>query len=411
MTTGSVAPPLETSSPPAAGWVLVVSVAAMGLGLNIIAPALPLFGRDFGVGTALLGLLITAFGVGRLILNFPAGILADRIGRRAVLLGSPIVVCLTAGLAALAQTFPQLVVLRFLQGAGSAFFTTAAMAAMVDLGGVGRRGRALSVFQGSLLVGASVGPAVGGLLTAHWGLRAPFVAYAALALGCAIWIYLQVPEVAASGRVVENVPLRAALRGVAHRDFLLVVIVTFAVFLTRAGGRSTILPLLAYDRLHLGPSQVGLILSVIALINILVLYPTGALSDRFGRKALIVPGLTLTATALVLVGIANTYSMLVIYAILWGIGTGIDGPSPAAYMADLVSPGRIGMVMGLFRTAGDVGFVIGPMLLGWVADIAGYTAAMLTNAAIVVAAVVPFALFAREHRTVGAAAGGGMEGR
>jgi MFS family permease len=72
----------------------------MWLGLNIIAPALPLFGKDFGVGSALVGLLITAFGLGRMILNLPAGVLADRMGRRSVLLGSSAVIFVTAWLAA-----------------------------------------------------------------------------------------------------------------------------------------------------------------------------------------------------------------------------------------------------------------------------------------------------------------------
>lgn len=157
----------------AAGWVLGASVTIMALGLSIMAPALPLFGRTFGVGAAMVGSLVSAYAVGRLILDLPAGHLVDRVGRRPVLLTSAIVVAVAALLAATAGNFAQLIAWRVLQGAGSGLFTTAAMAAMADLGGTVHRGRALSMFSGAFLIGSSLGPSIGGIVAAHWGVRAP----------------------------------------------------------------------------------------------------------------------------------------------------------------------------------------------------------------------------------------------
>ncbi len=380
-------------------WVLGVSVTIMALGLSIISPALPLFGRSFGVGAALVGLLVSVYAVGRLILDVPGGYLVDRVGRRPVMLVSAVIVAIAAMLAATAGSFAQLVAWRLLQGIGSGLFTTAAMTAMADLGGVVHRGRALSLFSGAFLIGSSLGPSVGGLVASYWGLRAPFVVYGALAILCLIWVYFQVPETA-SARLASS-PILAPDepgRPFPRLDFVLIGIVTFAVFFTRAGGRATILPLYAYTRFAMTAAQVGIMLSVIALINMIVLYPTGALSDRFGRKRAIVPGILLMAVAFGQMAFASSHLEILVGAVILGFGSGVGGPAPAAYMADLGPPARMGTVLGLYRAIGDLGFLVGPIALGWVADAAGYSSALIAVAGLLVAAVLPFALFATEHR-------------
>jgi len=382
----------------AAGWALGASVAIMALGLGIIAPALPLFGRTFGVGAALVGSLVSVYALGRLILDVPAGYLVDRVGRRPVLLTSAIVVAVAATLAGSAGSFAQLVVWRFLQGIGSGLFTTAAMVAMADLGGPIHRGRALSVFSGAFLIGASLGPSVGGIVASHWGPRAPFMVYGGLAALCLVWVYLQVPETSpAAPRRPSDVP-EAAPRPFPYVDLALIGLVTFAVFFTRAGGRATILPLFAYNQLGASATQVGMLLSSLAIMNMIVLYPTGALSDRFGRKLAIVPSVLLMALAFIQMSRASSFSGLLAGAVLLGIGSGVGGPAPAAYMADLGPPARMGAAMGLYRAIGDLGFFVGPIAMGWVADTFSYSSALAGIAGLLVAAVLPFALFAREHR-------------
>jgi len=377
--------------------VLGVSVSFMTLGLGIIAPALPLFGRVFGVGAALVGLLITVFGVGRVLLDIPAGYLADRMGRRAVLLGSSVIVAGGSVLAASAGTFGNLLIWRFVQGAGSAIFTTAAMTAIVDLTGPAHRGRAMSLYAAALLIGASLGPGIGGIVTSRWGPRAPFLAYAVLALLVFVWVFLQVPETTVGSPQISKVAPAAPDPPYPWKDFILVALVTFATFVARVGGRSTILPLFAYNRLGMSVLQVGLVLSMIAVLNLLVLYPLGTLTDRFGRKVAIVPGVLLIGLAFAQLAFAPSYAALLLGAVLLGIGDGIGGPVPAAYMADLSPSGRTGLAIGLYRLFGDLGFLVGPITLGWISDTSGYAAALLANAGLMVAAAIPFALFAREH--------------
>jgi MFS family permease len=273
------------------------------------------------------------------------------------------------------------------------------MAAMADLGGTQHRARALSLFSGAFLIGSSLGPSIGGVVTSHWGLRAPFTVYGVLALLCLAWVYLQVPETSAPrGSSTPGGMREDSARPFPRRDFILIGAVTFAVFFTRAGGRTTILPLFAYNELGATPAQVGILLSLLAVINMIVLYPTGALSDRLGRKLLIVPGVLLMAVAFVQMSLASSYLGLLAGGLLLGVGSGVGGPAPAAYMADLGPPARMGAAIGVYRAVGDLGFLLGPIALGWVADTAGYSAALVAVAVVLVAAVVPFAFFAREHR-------------
>jgi MFS family permease len=79
-----------------------------------------------------------------------------------------------------------------------------------------------------------------------------------------------------------------------------------------------------------------------------------------------------------------------------GISTGIGGPAPAAYVADLDLPGGRGLSLGIFRTMGDVGMSIGPVLLGWISDHSSYGHALWTNALMFFAVSIAFWLFARE---------------
>jgi DHA1 family multidrug resistance protein-like MFS transporter len=102
-----------------------------------------------------------------------------------------------------------------------------------------------------------------------------------------------------------------------------------------------------------------------------------------------------------------SYPAFVLSAVLWGIGSALGG-STAAYAADQAPPGGNGVTMGIYRMLSDAGYIIGPALMGIIAQSAGTQSALLTAAVIAVVAMVPFALLAPEtrprHRPAGAPA-------
>jgi MFS family permease len=284
---------------------------------------------------------------------------------------------------------------------------TGAMIYLADISDDGNRGRMMSVYQGSLLLGASLGPAVGGFVAEGFGLRAPFFVVAATAGICAVWVYLRVPEVHTPARArpaaKEAVPAEppAAVRGAVRRllsdpNFLLVGLIAFSIFFTRTGARQTILPLLGAERFGLTPGALGLVFMLISALNFLAIGPSGYIADRWGRKLAIAPGALVTAGALALMAAGTQLWPFLLAAVLLGVGTGLAGPAPAAYVSDIAPVELRGASLGLYRTFGDVGFVIGPPLMGFIADQGGLAWPLLLNAAVIAFAAAAFWALAAE---------------
>ncbi|HEY8491786.1 MAG TPA: MFS transporter, partial [Dehalococcoidia bacterium] len=266
------------------------------------------------------------------------------------------------------------------------------------------------VYQGSILLGASLGPAVGGFVAEWFGLRAPFFLVAATAGLCAAWVYLRVPEVRSPAP--EPAPADGAApppgrRGsvwtaLADPNFLLVGLVAFGIFFTRTGARQTILPLVGVERFELTPGTLGLVFMLISVLNFVTIGPSGYIADRWGRKLAIAPGALVAGAALALFAVDGSLWLFLAASVLLGLGTGLAGPAPAAYVSDIARPELRGATLGLYRTLGDVGFVIGPPLLGFVADQGGLGWPLLLNAVLMAGAAAAFWLLAAEtvrHRT------------
>jgi MFS transporter, DHA1 family, multidrug resistance protein len=185
-----------------------------------------------------------------------------------------------------------------------------------------------------------------------------------------------------------------------NASFMAISLVSVAIFFTRTGARSTIVPLIGAERLGLSAIGIGNVLTVAAVLNVLVLPIAGWSIDRFGRKRTIVPSTIVSAFGVFLFAIAPNVTTFVAAAVVIGIGTGIAGPAPAAYVADLARGRSYGATMGLFRTVSDVGFVVGPVLLGWLADQRGYGFSLYVNAGLLLVAGLVFAIVAKEERVI-----------
>ena len=374
------------------------------LGVGIVGPVLPLYARSFGVSAALAGSLVTAFGLSRMFTNIPAGRLSDH-GEATAAHRGMLLVSVAAFFSGTAQSFGPLIFFRLLQGIGSATQTTVALIVLTDISTPQDRGRIMSTYMGSLLIGASLGPTVGGFVAEQWGFRAPFFAYAGLALLGALWGYFLAPEtrhLSSDARPATDQQAAVPKSGLAvlwgllrNLSFVLVSMVTVMSFFTRSGGQSTVLPLYG-DSLGLGPGQIGLVLTVIAGANLITVRPAGSLVDRYGHRMVILPAALVSAAGLIAFTFSRNFATFIASGVLLGIGSGFAGPSPAAYVADLARPGEQGMAMGLFRTFGDAGMTVAPIIMGWLADQFSYGAALQVNAVLFAIVGLAFGLFAQE---------------
>jgi MFS transporter, DHA1 family, multidrug resistance protein len=397
-------------------WLLVICLAAFltSAGMGLTNPILSLYAQGFGISTALVGFFITTYAIGRVLVTIPAGRAADRWGRKVPMVIGAILATLGSLALAMATEYTQLVLARLLQGIGSGIYMSAAFLVVADLSAPAERGKLASIFQGSILLGLTVSPSIGGLLADMIDIRAPLYGHAFLALIVAVlilgwfpkqWGQLNVaaPERDESADQDEEPPPQPDTMAapvtrelLLDRNFLLIALSGFLIFVARAGSRDTLMPLIGNQELGLDTTALGLIFTLIALLNLVMIPLAGIVSDSLGRKPAVLLGLMLNALALFAIGMSSSYEWFLLGALLMGAGKGFGEPSSIVYVTDISPTGRYGTAFGLFLTMRDMGLFVGPLLLSWIADLGGLRLPFIVNGLAMVATAALFALVARE---------------
>jgi MFS family permease len=380
-----------------------VTMAIMSIGMGFIAPILPKLAQSLGASSTMVGIIISTRGVSRLLTDLPTGRLADRKGRRWLVVGAPGLVIAGAVASALATSVWQLFVFRVVQAAGTAIMHTMAYIMLADVTLASQRGRVLSIYQVIVLPAAAVGPYLGGLLSERFGLRAPFFGMAVIGAIACLWAYLRIPESRAA--TIQEIkpsptgghrPSGGTSALLLNTNFLLVSLLALSIFFSLSGGRDTLVPLLGYNTLLLGEAQVGLAFSLTEGLVLAIVYLGGRMADRLGRKAVLVPGAWLMVIAILVFSRSGDYATYLLGAGILGAGWGLSGAIPTAYAADISPPEKVGSTLGLFRFVGAIGLLLGPILMGWLADIWGISSALWINAVMLLATSLLFATLARE---------------
>ncbi len=382
-------------------WMCVL-VGVNQLGFGSVVPVLPLYARQFDVPVAWIGAAIAIYGLARLFASAPAGQIADRLGRRHALALGALATAAGNQWCALAGSYPEFMMGRFVSGFGAGLVVTAGQIVLADITTPERRGRMMSLYWGSFIFAAGAGPLPGGLLAEWFGLAAPFQAYAiaGLLVGAVAWFAVGETREMARDRARGGAPLPGfvgQLRLVAaNRGFALVCLVSLVNAATRTGGLFNIVPLLGAVWLHLAPGTIGLSMAMGSVVGLLAAYPAGWLTDRYGRKLVIVPTAFLTAIAMLLFCFAPNLAWFMAASLAWGLASGMGGPAPATYAADTAPPGMNAAAMSLFRMLGDIGYVAGPVSLGLITDFYGPTSALIVCAGLLATSGTLFAVFAPE---------------
>jgi len=380
---------------------MCVLVAINQLGFGAVVAVLALYARSFGVGQSAIGLSIAVYGLARFLVAVPAGRLADAAGRRAVLALGGLVSAAGNLLCAVAPTYPLFITGRFVAGAGAALVLIGGQIVLADITTPATRGRMMAIYMGVFLFAVGVGPVPGGLLAERFGLATPFLVYAAAGALGAVLAWVSVPEtrhpsgLAAAATALP--PFGDQLRLLTGRlGFVLVSLISFMSAVARTGALFNVIPVLARDRLGLNADQIGLGLALASLAGLVVIYPSGMLVDRIGRKAEIVPATLMAGAAMVIFLLAPSYAWFLAACVVWSLASGVAGAAPAAYAADVAPPGMNAAAMSTYRMLSDVGYVVGPLALGLITDVLGADTALATAAVLLAAVALLFARHAPE---------------
>lgn len=376
---------------------LLVVVFVVTTGMGMVWSILAVYATSLGASTAVVGLIFAMFGGSRLAVSLPAGVASERFGRRPLMLTGLVFLGASSFVAMTVSSVPLLVLTLIVQGIGQAVYVTAAMAAIADLSTPEGRVRDMAAFQGASTIGISVGPGVGGLAAGAWGYGAPFLLQGALSLVALILLMRLVK--ADSGRsgmparkIAAASHLRPSLRSMAVLTFL-----AYGVFFSRVGANWVLLPLIARERLGMSLSGIGVVLTVGALANLLVLPAADRLAKAFGRLAVIVVSTAAMLAGLFLLGDASGVVLAWLGAILLGISTGLAAPILSAYAIDAAPEGGTGAALGMLRTVIDLAVITGPAVIGAIVDqmAMGYSAGLWFCAILLSAATLIFWLSPR----------------
>lgn len=338
---------------------------------------------------------ILAFGVSKAAMNYFAGTLCDRFGRKPVLVAGWLVAVPVPLMLITGPDWAWIVAANVLLGVSQGLTWSTTVVMKMDLVGPRQRGLAMGLNEAAGYLGVAVTALATGWIAAQYGLRpGPFLlgaAYIALGLGLSV---LTVRETHHHARLeaAQHVSARAA----AHASLTTGQVFRLTSFTDRslsavsqAGLVNNLNDGLAWGLFPVLFASAGLTLGQIGLLA--AVYPavwgagqlvTGVASDRFGRKWLIAAGMVVQAAALGMVAAGHAFGIWLAAAILLGVGTAMVYPTLLAAIGDVAHPAWRARSVGVYRLWRDGGFAVGALVSGILADLYGLPAAIAAVAAL-----------------------------
>ncbi|MCV7491107.1 MFS transporter [Micrococcus luteus] len=386
------------------------------VGLGAMTPALAVAALALGLDAARAAAVVLLVGLGSLVANGPASALAARAGERVTMVVSAVLGTAGAGLAwattagvssgpsAAGVAEPGRLALFLAAvltvGMAGAGFNLARQAYLAVAVPATHRARAMSTLGGTVRIGTFLGPFLGAAAQAPLGLDGAFAAAAAaMAVGALLCLRIRDLPVPASDPVAGEEPGpagRPRLLDVARARRGALLTAGFGVVAVSAAraARNAVIPLWA-THLGLDAATASLVFGLAGAADLLLFYPSGRLMDRFGRRAVAVPCLTLLGAGFLAISLTREPTAFAAAAVLLGIGNGFGAGIVMTLGADHSPPNARAQFLGLWRSMSDAGMLAGPLLLSGVTAAAGLAVGVGSLAvvcgvgAVVFAAVLP----------------------
>ena len=356
------------------------------LGQGVLRPAMPLYlQRTFSANYRMVTLIPVVFGAGKWIANLPSGYLLERLGRPLMVSGLTLIALIDL-LSVLTSRFDVFLALRALGGVGWAMFATVATTTMVNFPGAERRGRTVSLLLMSETSGLLVGTAAGGWLYQWISAASPFVFEAACMLVAALlvarWASRPGPRPSEPRNARDRRLLAAVLR---TPGVLLMGVANAALIAIQTGVLVFLFPLYLVERGNVGPQTMGVLISLSVLGRLPALWVGGSVSDRWGRIQVLMPGLAVYAALLASVAFLTHPVALGVLSVGIGAAAGFVAALPTAIIGDQVPAEWRGVAIGWLRTMTDGGQIVGPLVMGALADAVDLSAPFLFGALLLIA--------------------------
>ena len=369
----------------------VVGVAE--LGFATIIPLLPLYLKEhLGASATLVGVVVATFAAVETVFKTTWGSLADRIGRRPVIVGGLFLSSIAPVLMTVLRSPGLFVPLRLIDGMGSAALWPVAAAAMADRTQGAQRATAMGALNMFFLSGLALGPSLGlfvsGFLGGYvWG----FYLASALLLaagGLAMLVFRdEKPHHQTLHREATRAWAIGFVRSVRQSPLLLSMLLIAFVQMVGVGLLAPILVIYAHEVVQLSDQLIGALFLAMVLAVAAASVPCGRMADRVGRPRMVIWGMVMASLGMWLMPFAGRGNMLILgaAALLLGASYATSSPAWLALMSEAAPRGSTGMVMGASETAQGAGLVIGPLLGGVLYDGLGPQAPFVASAVLLTA--------------------------
>ena len=341
--------------------IFAVTLMAV-LGVSSVSPAFPSVSEALSIPTESIGFLITAFTLPGVIFTLPFGMIADRAGRKKILVPSLLVFGIAGSACALAREFQLLLFLRFIQGIGGASLGSMNVTIIGDLFSNETQKKAMAYNASVLSTGTALYPTIGGTL-ATLGWFYPFaLPVIAIPIGLAVLFYLENPE--PDTKRIFSKYLRETWTFIKNRKVLGLLALTSAMHIVLYGAYLTFLPIILKTNFSTDPLTIGLIQSVFSLITAATSTQVPKLVQKCSQIKLLGIAFTLYALGTILIPFIQDFSLIMIPIIISGIAHGINIPSIYSLLASSTPLEYRAGIMSMNGMVTRIGQTIGPLLAG-----------------------------------------------
>jgi MFS family permease len=332
------------------------------MGISSITPAFPGIIKYFGISTQQVGWLITAFTLPGIFLTPVSGILADRFGRKLVLVPSLFIFGIAGFMCSFMRDFHLLLVFLFIEGIGAAGLSSINITLIGDLYS-GEKRTALMGYNASILsIGTAAYPALGGFIAVFGWQYIFYLPLLAIPLAIFVIFGLNNPEPKDHQGIGEY--FRRIWKSINQRSVWGLFLVNMLVFVLLYGAYLTYFPILLSERLQASSVQIGMMMSIMSLVTAATSSQLGRINKRFRSKTILLLGTTFYFLAMLSLLFSQSWTQVVVSVIVFGLGHGLLLPSIQNLLVGFASIKERAAFMSVNSMVLRIGQTIGPLLIG-----------------------------------------------
>jgi len=354
----------------------------------VLLPTLPQYVANLGGTASQIGLVVGTFTLISVMIRPYFGKLIDTYGRKKfMMLGAGLFSIVFAVYGQIQAILP-LCLLRVIHGAAHSSYLAASYAYVADLAPPNKRGQVMGIYGVSNVVAMALFPALGSAIISNTESFTILFIFSTVLSACAFFSVCFIREVLREADRSGKVSIMAAVR----QRPVLIASLTLLSAATVYGAVVTFLPVFAPER---GLKNVGIFFSAYAVFTFISRLIAGKLSDRFGRRMIILPFLILVAVAVFLLPLLDNIYLLVLIGACFGLGFGAFMPALNAFVVDETTPKQRASALAFFTAFMDAGITSGALILGVVGQYWGYETMFAIGGGIVVLGILLFGVFGR----------------